>query len=156
AYLHRLTLSSADDDAADLGGEAVTLSTLHGAKGLEFKVVFFVGLEEGLLPHRRTIEPRDLDDTQAGEAAASGALTEERRLCYVGITRARERLYLSRAELRGTRAFEAPRAPSRFLEDIPQELLAARDLGLAGGGLSAEEEAEFARQQLLKMLKMTE
>jgi superfamily I DNA/RNA helicase len=157
AYLHRLTLSTGDDDADDeLTGNVVTLSTLHGAKGLEFKVVFFVGLEEELLPHKRTLYP---SETDLSEVAGPTDISEERRLCYVGITRARERLYLSRAEVRGSRMTELARTPSRFLADIPGDLLEERTLDGGGkgqgGGMGPEEEAEFARQQLENLLKMT-
>jgi ATP-dependent DNA helicase UvrD/PcrA len=96
-------------DASDDGG-VVTLMTLHTAKGLEFPVVFLTGLEDGVFPHLRS-----LGDTKE--------LEEERRLAYVGITRARERLYLSRAVMRS--AWGAPQwnPASRFLEEIPAELV---------------------------------
>ncbi|MBI4233257.1 MAG: ATP-binding domain-containing protein, partial [Chloroflexi bacterium] len=86
--------------------------TLHQAKGLEFPVVFMVGMEEGLLPHARS---RD-DPAQ---------MEEERRLCYVGMTRAQERLYLVRAFRRHVMGGNAPGAPSRFLRDIPPDLIAS-------------------------------
>ena len=100
-----------DVDDYDEQAEAVTLITLHAAKGLEFSTVFIVGLEEGVLPHHRA-----LDDPDQPEQ-----LEEERRLCYVGMTRARRRLYLVRAF---RRAFGGHNSPSRFLSDIPSELLA--------------------------------
>jgi DNA helicase-2/ATP-dependent DNA helicase PcrA len=122
-YLARLALDSkeADGDA----GDAVTLMTLHGAKGLEWRCVFLCGLEEGLLPH----SGRGFDDS-SGEPKAEGAvnLEEERRLCYVGMTRARERLILTRATERTKRGKAIPRTPSRFLEDVPQNLLDVIDL----------------------------
>jgi DNA helicase-2/ATP-dependent DNA helicase PcrA len=98
----------------------VTLITLHMVKGLEFGVVFLAGLEEGLLPHQRS-----LDDGSAE------ALAEERRLAYVGITRARDRLYLTCAFKR--RMFGQAQAafPSRFLADVPQALLRAPGRGAA-------------------------
>ena len=92
-----------EDDEEDKG--TVTLMTLHSAKGLEFPYVFMVGLEEDLLPHKKSIE-------QGGE------ISEERRLCYVGITRARQRLWMSFARQRGQRGKMVPRTPSRFLEEI--------------------------------------
>jgi DNA helicase-2/ATP-dependent DNA helicase PcrA len=88
----------------------VSLMTLHCAKGLEFPVVFIVGLEEGLLPHhRRGDEIEDLE--------------EERRLCYVGITRAKEELFLSRAERRSTFGVGRANLASRFLDELPMELI---------------------------------
>jgi DNA helicase-2/ATP-dependent DNA helicase PcrA len=84
--------------------------TLHSAKGLEFPVVFMVGLEEGLFPHQRSIED------------ASG-LEEERRLCYVGMTRAMRRLYLSHAESRRLHGSENLCTPSRFLRELPDGCL---------------------------------
>jgi len=114
AFLESVSLV-ADVDSMEDRADAITLITLHQAKGLEFPVVFMVGMEEGLLPHSRSVD----DPTQ---------LEEERRLCYVGVTRARERLYLLRAFRRGFRGMSGgsdPGAPSRFLLDIPQELLAA-------------------------------
>jgi len=122
-YLARLALDSKEADGER--GEAVTLMTLHGAKGLEWRCVFLCGLEEGLLPH----SGRGFDDS-GSEPRADGALNleEERRLCYVGITRARERLILTRAVERLRRGKAIPRTPSRFLEDIPEELVDFIDL----------------------------
>jgi len=99
-------------DVDSLTGEvnAPTLLTLHSAKGLEFPVVFLTGLEEGLLPHHRS-----LDDPQE--------LAEERRLMYVGVTRARDRLYLTYAFRRARYGDYEPNVPSRFLADIPGELV---------------------------------
>jgi DNA helicase II / ATP-dependent DNA helicase PcrA len=120
-YLSRLALDSRDsgDDKAD----AVTLSTLHAAKGLEWRAVFLCGLEEGLLPH----SGRGFDD---GEVQLEGAINvdEERRLAYVGITRARERLVLTRCRERVKRGKGQPRTASRFLEDIPAELVDVIDV----------------------------
>ncbi|MCH8009674.1 MAG: ATP-binding domain-containing protein, partial [Chloroflexi bacterium] len=93
--------------------DAVTLITLHAAKGLEFPVVFIVGMEEGVLPHIRSFD----DPAQ---------MEEERRLCYVGITRAKERLYLVRAFRRRLMGSSQHNPASRFLKDIPQELIAKR------------------------------
>ena len=106
----------ADTDSLEDRGDAITLITLHQAKGLEFPVVFMVGMEEGLLPHSRS-----LDDAQQME--------EERRLCYVGITRAQRRLYLLRAFRRGFRGSFEPGVPSRFLADIPAKLIVAEGTG---------------------------
>ena len=97
----------------------VTLSTLHGSKGLEFDVVFLIGCEEGYLPHARTIDPKMSDAGEGGSAD----IEEERRLFYVGVTRARERLVLSRARSRVMRGKAVPRTVSRFLLDVPAEML---------------------------------
>lgn len=108
AFLEQVALVS-DIDSLDNSAEAVTLMTLHSAKGLEFPVVFLVGLEEGIFPHQRSQE-------------SERELEEERRLCYVGITRAREQLYLTYANRRTLFGGIAYNAPSRFLKEIPREL----------------------------------
>jgi len=100
-----------DIDEYNEKADAVTLITLHAAKGLEFPVVFIVGMEEGLLPHMRSYD----DPAQ---------MEEERRLCYVGMTRSQERLYLVRAF---RRTFGGHNPPSRFLADIPPELVTTRE-----------------------------
>jgi len=110
SLLERLSLV-ADVDSYEEAEDSVTLITLHQAKGLEFPVVFIVGLEEGLLPHSRSMESED-------------QLEEERRLCYVGITRAKERLYLLRAFRRGFMGGSGPATASRFLRELPPHLLA--------------------------------
>ncbi|MSP79009.1 MAG: AAA family ATPase [Dehalococcoidia bacterium] len=108
AFLERIALVS-DTDNLDEAKDGVTLITLHQAKGLEFRAVFLVGLEEGLLPHIRS-----MDDPHQ--------LEEERRLCYVGMTRAQERLYLVRAFSRHIMGGSSASLPSRFLRDIPPNL----------------------------------
>ena len=114
----RLSLRFADDD--EDAEDRVTLSTLHGAKGLEFHTVFFIGCDEGIIPHSRTDAPK------ATDIAATIDASEERRLFYVGVTRAKETLYLVRARARAMRG--APRAtlPSRFLLDVPSEMFERR------------------------------
>ncbi|GAB3160539.1 DNA helicase PcrA [Myceligenerans halotolerans] len=97
----------AKEESADRG--VVTLMTLHTAKGLEFPVVFLTGMEDGTFPHMRSMN----DDTE---------LAEERRLAYVGITRARERLYISRSAVRAAFGMSNEFPPSRFLDEIPEEL----------------------------------
>ena len=106
----------ADQDSYEGDADAVTLITLHAAKGLEFPVVFIAGLEEGLFPHSRA-----LDDEKE--------LEEERRLAYVGITRAKRKLYLSHAWRRMTWGQGQPSVPSRFLMEIPPELMDGPQLG---------------------------
>ena len=108
-FLERISLVS-DVDSLDESRDALTLITLHQAKGLEFPVVFIIGLEERLLPHSRSMD----DPAQ---------MEEERRLFYVGITRAEERLYLFRAFRRRLMGMSMAGTPSRFLADIPRELI---------------------------------
>lgn len=109
AFLEDAALA-ADADEYDASAEAVTLITLHAAKGLEFSVVFIVGLEEGICPHSRSIdEPHQLE--------------EERRLLYVGVTRARRRLFLTYASRRSQFGESSPRQPSRFFHDLPRHLV---------------------------------
>ncbi len=110
AFLEHLALAS-EADSAEPGREAVSLMTLHAAKGLEFPVVFIAGVEDGLIPHRR----------RGGDALE---LAEERRLFYVGMTRAKELLFLSGAEERSTPGRARRGKPSPFIAQIPQELFA--------------------------------
>jgi len=110
SFLEGVTLVS-DVDGLDEAVEAVTLVTLHQAKGLEFPVVFIIGVEDGILPHFKSLdEPEQLE--------------EERRLCYVGITRAKQRVYLVYAFRRNLMGSSMVSKPSRFLKDIPQHLIA--------------------------------
>jgi superfamily I DNA/RNA helicase len=132
--LRVLSLETQKEEKTD-DGDRVVLCTLHGAKGLEFPVCFMVGLEEELLPHARTLNPTAKDLTDVDHATD---ISEERRLCYVGITRAQRKLYLTRACQRVSRGRLVPRTPSRFLLEIPDELLEVRDI------------AEEARQQVPK------
>ncbi|HEV2414276.1 MAG TPA: UvrD-helicase domain-containing protein [Candidatus Dormibacteraeota bacterium] len=120
-FLAEIALVS-DVDAYDENGEGATLITLHMVKGLEFRVVFMVGMEEGLLPHQRALDERDENPSAVG---ATTEMAEERRLCYVGMTRAMDRLYLSCAFRRHLYGRSQPAFPSRFLSDVPQSLLAA-------------------------------
>ena len=123
-YLRMLSLESSNDKEEDTG-DKVVLTTLHGAKGLEFPICFMIGLEEELLPHARTLQPQATDVLDADHATD---ISEERRLCYVGITRAQRKLYLTRCCTRISRGRELPRTPSRFLLEIPDELLEVRDI----------------------------
>jgi DNA helicase-2/ATP-dependent DNA helicase PcrA len=108
-FLENIALVS-DQDTIETNANVPTLLTLHAAKGLEYPVVFIAGLNEGTLPHSRSF-----DDLEAME--------EERRLLYVGITRAKDRLYLVYVQNRNAFGYPEPAAPSRFLDDIPDELL---------------------------------
>ncbi len=108
-FLAHVALVS-DIDDAELGEDAITLMTLHSSKGLEFPVVFLVGMEEGLFPHARTL----MDETE---------VEEERRLCYVGITRAKEKLFLSSTKMRTIYGNTVTYPPSRFLQEIPTRLV---------------------------------
>jgi DNA helicase-2/ATP-dependent DNA helicase PcrA len=108
-FLEQVSLV-ADTDALDDDDSAVVLMTLHSAKGLEFPCVFMIGLEDGIFPHMRTLAEPD-------------QLEEERRLAYVGITRARERLYLSHAWARTMFGSTQYNPPSRFLDEIPAQLV---------------------------------
>ena len=111
-YLGNLNLKKKDEDQTP--SDQVTLSTFHSAKGLEWPHVFILGVEEGTMPHKRTEAPRLSD-------AISGDIEEERRLFYVGITRARDRLWLTRAATRVDRGRELEIQPSRFLDELPGE-----------------------------------
>ena len=120
-FLQQAALQSDQDEMSDSEGQ-VTLMTLHNAKGLEFPVVFIIGCEEGVFPHSRSMD--------------EGNLEEERRLCYVGMTRSRERLYLTYARRRSLFGDTTYNLPSRFLKEIPDELADASggDVGQDFGG----------------------
>jgi len=123
AFLEGVTLVS-NVDGLDDSVDAVTLITLHQAKGLEFPAVFIVGMEDGILPHFKSFDnPEQME--------------EERRLCYVGITRAKQRIYLVRAFRRSLMGSSTVNKPSRFLNDIPQHLISS-------GGWWQGEESQIA------------
>jgi DNA helicase-2/ATP-dependent DNA helicase PcrA len=130
-FLERVALVS-DVDALDESSQRVSLLTLHTAKGLEYPVVFMIGMEEGLFPHSRSL----------GDAEQ---MEEERRLAYVGMTRAKDRLYLIRAFRRASYGFDEPTMPSRFLADIPPELVDDSDRRRRSG--SSFSTPQMARQQ---------
>ncbi len=145
-FLERIALAS-DVDGYDPDKGAISLMTVHTAKGLEFPVVFITGLEERIFPHARSVD----DDS---------AVEEERRLCYVAVTRARTRLHLSRVRRRRLSGQELPGMPSRFLRDLPADCIdsivmarpaeyidsdAASGRGPWGGRWSRDEEPTFAR-----------
>ncbi len=125
AFLERIALVADSDQIPDEGTGVVTLMTLHTAKGLEFDTVFLTGMEDGVFPHERAMND-------------PGELEEERRLAYVGITRARRNLYLTRSLVRV--AFGSPKSnpPSRFLDEIPAHLFDWRRLGPSLGGYHAQ------------------
>ena len=108
-FLSHAVLESGEEQAG-AGEDGVQMMTLHSAKGLEFPVVFLCGMEDGLFPHQRSIT--DVD-----------GLEEERRLCYVGTTRAMKHLYLTYAEQRRLHGVDSYGTPSRFIKEIPAELL---------------------------------
>jgi DNA helicase-2/ATP-dependent DNA helicase PcrA len=119
----------ADADEVDGDGSSVTLMTLHTAKGLEYPVVFIAGMEEGIFPHLRSLgEDRELE--------------EERRLCYVGVTRARERLYLSYAWCRSLWGDVQYNPPSRFVAEIPEQLFRSSGGGHRRQALAGRSRAE--------------
>jgi DNA helicase II / ATP-dependent DNA helicase PcrA len=105
-FLQQISLFSDQDELAEEGGR-ITLMTLHNAKGLEFRAVYLVGMEEGVFPHARSLEEQGLE--------------EERRLCYVGLTRAQERLVLTHASGRSLWGSRSYNLPSRFLDELPQD-----------------------------------
>ncbi|MBI2097091.1 MAG: ATP-binding domain-containing protein [Candidatus Sungbacteria bacterium] len=115
-----------ETDSIDRRAHAIHLMTLHAAKGLEFRAVFIIGLEEGIFPHGRAmLSPAELE--------------EERRLCYVGITRAKEKLYLLWASRRTIFGSLQANPPSRFLREVPAEVATAEKSGWSlGEGLEEE------------------
>jgi DNA helicase II / ATP-dependent DNA helicase PcrA len=134
-YLSRVSLVS-DADHLEGAGGAVTLMTLHAAKGLEFPVVAIIGMEEGCLPHSRTREhPEQLE--------------EERRLCFVGITRAQERLILSKAQFRMIRGKTERTGTSQFLAEMPREYLEVFDHNGFSGSTAADLAALSKQAEIL-------
>jgi DNA helicase-2/ATP-dependent DNA helicase PcrA len=129
SFLQEISLYS-DQDAMRGDGSLVTLMTLHNAKGLEFRAVFVIGMEEGLFPHARAIEEQGIE--------------EERRLCYVGMTRAQERLCLTHASSRmlfGNRAYNLP---SRFLDELPEHGVVRERLSPARWDYGRKTPVEYA------------
>ena len=130
-FLERVSLVADSDDIPENEAGVVTMMTLHTAKGLEFPVVFVTGWEDGMFPHMRALG----DPTE---------LSEERRLAYVGITRARQRLYVSRAKIRSSWGQPMLNPESRFLREIPEELIDWRRTDTAAApGLSAPVAGRF-------------
>ena len=133
------TVLQQETDGYDPRADRVALMTLHASKGLEFPVVFMVGCEEGLLPFQRPFQPAQQAAQQAGSEDEAGAqadgetdgetdIDEERRLFYVGMTRAQEKLILTRANRRFLYGRQMENARSRFVNDIEQALLQATQM----------------------------
>jgi DNA helicase II / ATP-dependent DNA helicase PcrA len=138
AFLENLALVS-DQDTVQEGAEAPTLLTLHAAKGLEFPIVFITGMDDGVLPHNRS-----LDDPEE--------MAEERRLFYVGLTRAKQRIYLVRAAQRSQYGTFQDSIASRFLDDIPEHLLQEQVGGFRsrGGGRAQKTEQSTWESRALR------
>ncbi|MDR2142996.1 MAG: ATP-dependent helicase, partial [Treponema sp.] len=119
AWLNRISLITRDDGNDEAGKGKVNVMTIHSAKGLEFPVVFIAGAEEGIIPHTRSMEGED----------PAGSLEEERRLFYVAITRARDKLYVTSCRKRRRLQETIECAPSPFLAEIPPHLIETRDHG---------------------------
>jgi len=130
-FIHQMTLSDKEEEEKTENQEKVTLMTYHSAKGLEFDTVFMVGVEEEILPHRNSL------------ADQSGDISEERRLCYVGITRAKRKLIVTVPRTRFKYGKKQKREESRFLKEIPKELMEIEDLSLPLEGFS-EKQREIA------------
>jgi superfamily I DNA/RNA helicase len=143
-FLARITLQKADEDEDSGEPNQVTLSSLHGAKGLEFHTVFLIGVVEGQLPHSRTLDPKVTE-------AAPADIEEERRLFYVGVTRARDRLYMSHYKRRVLRGQPILAVKSRFLEGLPEDAMEpyARE---NRPGMASQELASLADDLLAQLM----
>jgi len=130
-YLDKVCLMSSDEEPREESGEGVRIMTIHSAKGLEFPFVLLPGLEEEFLPHKRSIDSAE-------------ALCEERRLFYVAITRAQRQLVISYTRSRHRFNRDLPRLPSRFLAEIPDELL-DKELPGVVPATTAKEEADLGQ-----------
>jgi DNA helicase-2/ATP-dependent DNA helicase PcrA len=128
-FLENITLAS-DVDGWDQQQDSVSIMTLHAAKGLEFPVVYMVAVEEGILPHERSMR----------NEARKDELEEERRLTFVGMTRAKQELYLCYSRLREFRGQTLYTVPSSFLRELPAEGVEGIDLTAGGGGSRAAQE----------------
>ena len=135
-WLNRISLITRDDDEDNTG--KVNLSTIHAAKGLEFPVVFIAGAEEGIIPHEKSITE---DETEDG-----GSVEEERRLFYVAITRAREKLYITSCKSRRHMQSVTDCSPSPFLEEIPPELIKIHEA-------EKEDVDDETREKFMSMMK---
>jgi DNA helicase-2/ATP-dependent DNA helicase PcrA len=135
AWLNRISLITRDDGNDEAGKGKVNVTTIHAAKGLEFPVVFIAGAEDGIIPHTRSMEGED----------PAGSLEEERRLFYVAITRARDKLYITSCQKRRRLQDTVECAPSPFLAEIPPGLIETRDHGESAESSAADTEAFFAK-----------
>jgi len=142
SWLNRISLITRDDGEDDNAGK-VNLMTIHAAKGLEFPVVFIAGAEDGLIPHEKSME-------DAEEEGNDSSIEEERRLFYVAITRAREKLFITSCQKRRSMHNTKECSPSPFLEEIPGELINIHEKSNA---LASEEEAEMYIAQMRKMFE---
>jgi DNA helicase-2/ATP-dependent DNA helicase PcrA len=133
-FLTELALVS-DVDDLDEDSDAVVLMTLHNAKGLEFPIVFMAGMDEGIFPHSRSL----LDEDQ---------LEEERRLCYVGMTRAKKKLYMTRAWQRSLYGNTSYYAASRFLNEISDEYIIETSYGIADNAAVCRSEPEVSKKSV--------
>jgi superfamily I DNA/RNA helicase len=128
-YLQFVALLTADDKESDSDLPRVQLMTIHQAKGLEFHTVFVTGLEDGILPHQRSIDAAD-------ESPEKQGIEEERRLLYVALTRAKSRLFLTLSRTRKNRGLVIDCTPSRFLDELPEELLEWESVNQPSGDLA--------------------
>jgi DNA helicase-2/ATP-dependent DNA helicase PcrA len=158
-WLNRISLISRSDgedsDDGQFKSGKLNLMTIHAAKGLEFPVVFIAGAEQGIIPHKRSLEEGlatpggdggDGEDGEDGEGPGinGAALEEERRLFYVAITRARDKLYISSCQKRRNRQELCDSFPSPFLEEIPPQLIEQH---------SGEEETAASAEDFFSMIK---
>ncbi|WP_420845251.1 ATP-dependent helicase [Longimicrobium terrae] len=161
-FLERVSLTDDDDrkEKEEENPDLVTLMTMHSAKGLEFPHVFIVGLEEEILPHSRSMSASAAAEADAEESwqkfelnGGTDPIAEERRLFYVGITRARHRLTLSGCATRRSRENVKPRKPSRFLSEISPDLLDQRAGALTRQSSLSPEESQNFRKNLFADLR---
>jgi len=141
-WLNRISLITRDSGEED-NDDKVNLMTIHSAKGLEFPVVFIAGAEDGLIPHQKSID-------EAEEDAAAGSIEEERRLFYVAITRAREKLYISSCRNRRRLQSVSECSPSPFLDEIPKELIKIHEKESEN---VTDEQADDYMEQIKSLLK---
>ena len=148
-FLAHASLEAGEHQAGE-GDDALQLMTVHSAKGLEFNVVFISGLEDGLFPHENAVSPRFGGHLPAQQVSGSQnsinedkGLEEERRLMYVAVTRARQRLYLSFAQTRMLHGQTRYNLPSRFLDEVPEELVKWLTPRAGRGGFAASSAPTF-------------